>query len=561
MPGIFSKSLFASALLGICCITASAQDDPVADLRRRPGVATLAAALPLLADPATKGQVRAALREIDPYPHADLVTLLAHPELAVRLAALEILEEKSGGDYDFNPWAPAADPSNEAPLALWKKWLDDGSSDRTGGSHLLSDEQRHGYLRDLLTDDANKSTRARRMLEADGLAAVGFLETFLDGSETLPAGIRAKVREAQYQIVLSSTFGAQAPALVRQLAFGSRDQTLSALGSLKSGGLGALPVIRDFLLHPDPLVRETAIDSMLASGGSQSLAIVGPVLSQETDPNVIHGALRRIKEIPGDESLAIAISFLSREEEDLLISAIQACQKLVAGDSDSYSRSGRSGAKKVSANTTASHAAVIAVLSDPRWRVRTAALEYIAAAKVKDASKKCVELLEDPDEFVRYSAINAATALGASEGAPILRKMFFADQETVGAVLTGYAALGSTPDDEMMKKLGEYSADARIAAIRASESDEKLSFIPLRFANDTDMDVACAALRYLSSEEERVDSPQTATVLVEALRSGIPEKRAAVLEQISLPAGDPVLDADLAADLGDFAKPAESTSH
>jgi len=557
VPGSFLKSLLACALLGLCGITASAQD-PVAELRRKPGETTLAEALPLLADPATRGQVRSVLRDLDPFPDTELVALLSHPQLAVRLGALETLEEKSGGDYGFNPWGTPADQENEAPLALWKKWLDDGSSDKSGDSRLLSDEQRHGYLRDLLAEDANKSTRARRMLEADGLAAVGFLETFLSGSTGIPAGSRAKVREAQYQIVLGPTFGPQAPAMARQLAFGSRDQTLSALGNLKSAGLGALPVIRDFLRHSDPLVRETAIDSMLASGGSQALGIVGPVLADETDPNVIHGALRRIKEIPGDDSLAIAVSFLSREEEDLLISAIQACQKLVAGEADPYSGGGSAG--KTSSDSSAANKAVIATLSDPRWRVRTAALEYIAAAKVKDASEKSVELLEDPDEFVRYSAIKAATALGAKGGLPVLRKMFLENPDTVGAVLEGYAALGSLPDDGMMEKLAAYPPDSRIAAIRAAATNDLLSFIPLRFAADPDLDVACAALRYLSSDEDRVKSPMTATVLVEALRSGIPEKRAAVLDQIVLPAGEAVLDPELAADLGDFAKPAESTA-
>jgi len=553
------RKLLLSCAFYLACGTLSQAQDPLGDLKNEPTTETLSAALPLLADPAFRNQVRTAIDDLQPFPGKDLIALLLHPQLAVRLGALETLEEKAGGDYGFNPWADSSAPENEAPLARWQKWSADGGTEGTGDSRLLSAEQRHGYLRDLLSEDSNKSARARRMLEADGLAAVGFLENFLTESKTLPAGSRAKVREAQYQIVLGPSFGPQAPAMARQLAFGSRDQTLSALGNLKSAGLGALPIIRDFLRHSDPLVRETAIDAMLASGGSQALEIVGPVLADETDPNVIHGALRRIKEIPGDKSLEIATSFLTREEEDLLISAIQACQKLVAGDSNGFSGSNPRNSPKPSAGKETSNKAVIETLSDPRWRVRTAALEYIAAVKVKEASEKCVELLEDPDDFVRYSAIKAATALGVREAAPVLRKMFFDDPAMVSSVLQGYAALGSIPDDEMMEKLASYPADARIAAIEAASSDQRLSFIPIRFANDSDLDVACTALRYLSSDDDRVESAKVATVLVEALRSGIPEKRAAVLDQISLPAGEAVLDPELAADLGEFAKPAEKT--
>lgn len=538
---------------------AHAEDDPLKNLKSNPTSESIAAALPLLADPASRGNIRSALTGLDPFPAEALVQLLSHPSLAVRLGALETLEEKAGGDYDYNPWATPESLENTAPLARWQKWLGEGDAASSESGSLLSEDQRHGYLRDLLAEDSNRSARARRMLEVDGLAAVGFLENFLNESTTLPTGSRAKIREAQYQIVLFPTFGSQAPALARELAFGNRDQTLSALGKLKSAGLSALPIIRDFLRHPDSLVRETSIDAMLTSGGSQVLDIVGPILASETDPNVIHGALRRIKEIPDAKSLEIAASFLSREEEDLLISAIQACQKLVAGDSGSTFGSSGKTVSKLSESGKLANAAVMETLSDPRWRVRTAALEYIAAAKINDASEKCVELLRDPDEFVRFSAIKAATALGSKGALPVLKSMFLENPDTVGAVLAGYAALGSLPDEEMMLKLEDYPPDSRVAAVRAAASEKKLSFIPLRFASDKDLDVACASLRFLSSDDDRVADDQVATVLIEALRSGIPEKEAAVLDQIELPAGNASLDPELSAELGKWATPAQDT--
>lgn len=568
MSRFFRAAVLTATLLGAPSLRAD--DDALKSLKAQPTKETLAAALPLLADPAVRGNARSTILGLNPFPAADLVALLSDPRLAVRLGALETLEEKSGGDYDYNPWEPPAAPENEAPLARWQKWLGESDGKDSAATSLLSDDQRHGYLRDLLADDRDRSARARRMLEADGLAAVGFLENFLTNSATLPAGSRAKVREAQYQIVLSPAFGPQAPATARQLAFGSRDQILTALGNLKSAGLSALPIIRDFLAHPDALVRETAMDAMLSSGGAQSLDVIGPALAKETDPNVIHGALRRLKEIPGDKSLEIAASFLSREEEDLLISAIQACQKLAAGDGNSsFSRtiingrviteSGDSDPKKTGSAKEAANTAIIAALSDPRWRVRTAALEYVTAAKVGEASEQCVKMLRDEDEFVRFSAIKASIALGAKGALPVLKDMFMKSPEAVSPVLEGYAALGSIPDDAMMEKLDSYPPDARVAAIQAATTSPSLSFIPIRFANDPDLDVACAALRLLSSDDDRVESGKVATVLVEALRSGIPEKRAAVLDQITLPADEAPLDPELAAGLGAFAKPPEKT--
>ncbi|MCW1924569.1 HEAT repeat domain-containing protein [Luteolibacter arcticus] len=527
-------------LLLLCAAFAVSAQEPVADAIKAlkaepPTAATLAKAVPLLADPAGRSSVRLTILSLEPFPSAELMNLLSHADLAVRLGALELLEEKAGGDFGFNPWNSPGSPENEGPLARWKQWT--GEKPGTAGKRdLFGDEQRRSYLHDLLGNDSDKSARARRMLEADGLGAVGFLETFLSSSATLPTGSRAKVREAQYQIVLSRPLGPQAATTARQLAFGSRDQTLSALGTLRGAGLVALPILRDFLQHADPLVRETAIDAMLSAGGAQSLPVVAPVLTAETDVNVIHGALRRLKEIPGDASLKLAASFLSHEDEDLLVSAIQACLKLAGGSENDMMFSGSNRKPKLAEGVQAEvNQAILKALSDPRWRVRTAALEFVAGRKVMEAKPRCVELLSDPDEFVRFSAIKAAAALGAEGAAEKLKEMFLSDPGMVGPVLEGYAALSKEPDAAMIEKLSAYPPDARLAAIRAAEADSDLSDIVIRFANDPDLDVSCAAIRFLSADADRVKTNEVASVLVSALRSNSPEKRAAALDRLALP--------------------------
>ena len=497
----------------------------------KPNQELLKQAVPLLADPAGRNMIRTAILTLDPFPSALMVTLLHNPALAVRLGALELLEEKAGGDFGFNPWLPPGDPENDGPLARWQNWT--GQKPGSGaGKDLLGEDQRRSYLRDLLGGDPDKSSRARRMLEADGLGAVGFLETFLASSPALPAAGRAKVREAQYQIVLSRSLGPQAAATARQLAFGSRDQTLSALGTLRGAGLGALPILRDFIEHPDPLVRETAIDAMLSSGGAQSLDVVGPVLTAEKDVNVVHGALRRLKEIPGDSSLKIAASFLSHEDEDLLVSAIQACVKLAGGETGMTfgTRSGSSTATSPVKEEVGK--AVLKALDDPRWRVRTAALEYVAACTLNAAEQRCVELLGDPDEFVRFSAIKAAAALRADGAKAKLKEMMMKDPAMTGPVFEGYSGLGGQPDEEMLAKLATYPADARLAAVRAAEANPSLLSVVVKLAGDPDLDVSCAAIRFLSASAERVKTDRVASVLLEALRSGIPEKRTAVLDRL-----------------------------
>ncbi|GAA5481084.1 hypothetical protein Hsar01_00290 [Haloferula sargassicola] len=505
-----------------------------------PDAGVLAEVLPLTADPTAKNVLRSRLRALDPFPAAALIQTLGDRELAVRLGALEILEEQAGGDFSFNPWLPPGDPRNAGALARWQQWAASDHEAEAAGP-LLGDDQRRGYLRDLLSDDRDKAARARQMLETDGLGSVGFLEEFLQSSPALPEGSRAKVRQAQYQIVLARAFGGQAPNLARNLTFGNRDQILSALGSLRSAGLAALPILRDYLQHPDSLVRESAIDAMLASGGSHAVPLVASVLTKEPDSNVIHGALRQLKDVAGTESLSLAASFLDRDDEDLLVSAIQTCLALSGERNQSFG--GSSVANKTEGNKKVNEG-IIRLLDHPAWRVRTAAVEFISARRLMDAREKVVSLLDDPDEFVRYQAIKAAGALSATEALPKLKGMFLAGPEMVGPVLEGYAAFGRSPDSDMLAALADYPAEARLAVVRAAESNAKLVDNVVLLASDPDLDVACAALRFLSNDEDLVGKPRVATALLTALQDGSPEKKSAVIERIDLPAievNDPAL--------------------
>jgi cytochrome c biogenesis protein CcdA/HEAT repeat protein len=559
LPLRFSPSWLLALVLFVAPVVTIAQENPpdpaaaaLAEWKaaEKPDADLLARILPFLADPAQRAKLRNEILLHDPFPAAALIANLKNPALAIRLAALEMLEEKAGGDLDFNPWLPPADPANDPALARWNQWAASADPASPGGP-LINEDQRRGYLRDLLGDDADKATRARHMLGVDGLASVGFLETFLSSTPTLPAGSRAKVRQAQYQIVLNRAFGEQASDHARQLTFGTRDQMLASLAALRSAGLAGLPILRDFLDHPDPLVRESAIDAMLAAGGSAAVPIVAPVLKKETDVNVIHGALRRLKDVSGKESTELAVSFLKHEDEDLLVSAIQTCLRLVGGAQDSFYFDSSDKLEAAEGIVGEVNQAIVTLLDDPRWRVRTAALEFIAGRRVIEGKEKSVALLGDPDEFVRFRAIKACAVLKATEALPKLKEMFLQSPDMVGPVLEGYAAFSRIPDAEMLAALTKYPADARLAVVRAAEQSSGLQEIVLSFASDPDIDVACAALRYLGADADRVESPRVASALFKALEEGSPEKLSAVTDRLQLPK-IPAIDPAVTAALGDL---------
>ncbi len=488
-------------------------------------IATLADALPLLANPKHRDLVRAKVTGIASPPRGELAELLDHPFLATRLAALELLEELAGTDHGFNPWLPAEAPENDGPRARWRAWAGKKSG-TTAVTRLFSDDQRRTYLLDLLGSDADKAARARRMMEAEGLPAIGFLESYLASAPALPPGSRARVREAQYQIALSRHLGPQAADTARHLAFGSRDQLLAALSVIRGCGTAALPVLRDFIGHTDPLVRETAIDSLLVTGGERAVEIVAPLLEKEPDVNVIHGALRRLKDIKCPASEKLVARFLDHPDEDLLVSAIQTCLSL-SGDSGShYSMPGEK--PKVRPEQDA---AIAKCLADSRWRIRAAALEFVAKRRPASAKAATLGLLDDPDPFVRAAAVKAAIALGAKEALSSLKKMMLADVKAAPVVLEGYAGLKSAPDAEMIAKLESAPVDIRIAVIGPGLPDELL----VRYATDADTDLACAALRFIARDSDSAGDAKRAGALLEALRGKDPARTTAALERLQLP--------------------------
>ncbi len=507
-----------------------AQEDDEAFTRFKQGsfdLQTLSEVMPGMADPAKRAEIRSILLESGKPPVAELVSLLSHPMLSLRLGALEILEELAGGDLTYNPWVPADAPENLGALARWNAWAANPTLAESGA--LFSDDQRRAYLQDILGEDPDKASRARRMLEAEGLSAVGYLEDFLQKTPTLHAGHRTRIREAQYQITLARSLGDQAPVTARHLAFGSRDQVLAALATIRSAGLLALPILRDFISHPDALVRETSIDALLVIGGEPAVAIVSPLLQKEPDINVIHGSLRRLKDVPGKASAELVASFLSHPDEDLLISAIQTSLSLTGDNQDRFSSPG----DKKPPSPADTH--VIRALDDPRWRVRATALEYVAKRRLTAAKDKSIELLADPDDFVRFAAIKAISSLGARDALPKLKALFLQNESMAGPVLEGYGSLSQQPDPELLDALDKASIDARLAAIRAVETNSSLIPLTLHFATSPDTDVACAALRTIAANTELLSQNKYASVIVAALKSNDPAKSEAVLERLNLP--------------------------
>jgi len=490
-------------------------------------------AVQALADPAARDRVRGALLGRAPFPRKELVDLLDDRRLAVRLGALDILEEVGGGVMGFNPWVePGTDPRNAGALRRWEAWAA-GDEELEKDVEVLTGEQIQSYLRDLLSDERERAGRALRMLEPRGLAGVKAIQDFLHVHPDLPVGERARLKEAQYYLVLVRAVRDSAAVWSRDLVLGNRDQQLAALAALKTAGLSAIPIVRDYLDSPDPLVRETAIDSLLSLGGKGILGVAEPILAREKDINVIHSAIRRLRDIKSPKSIRLIEPFLDHEDEDLVISAIQALGSL--GGSDSSMRRRRSSSGEEAGVPSGIDAKIAALLRDGRWRIKAAALEYVERRRPAAAAEAVVALLEDPDEFVRYRAVKAAVAMGRRDAIRKMKSMFLADDAMIGPVASAYSSLGRGFDDEMLAHLAGRSPDTIVTALRVLESTKPPVLRVLAyFAGHDDLDVSCAALRQLAADDDTLDHDEFASVVLGGLRSGVPEKVGSILESLRL---------------------------
>lgn len=422
---------------------------------------------------------------VKPFPSETLVALLTHVSFGVRNGALEILESKSRDDFGFDPWDPSSDTS-KAALIRWQTWLKPGSAkpdaDKSANEAPLDDAKLRGYLVDLAGTDVSKHERAFEALSHQAMRSVAAMEQYLHDTPQLTEGVRAKLKEAQYRLVIHETLPVDAARLARQLAFGTRDLKLDALRQMPRMRDKAVPIIAEFLADPDGLLREAAMDALILAGEESVYDLVEQRLKTETDENVIHAVLRRVS--PKTERGAkLLTSFVTAPNEDLAVAALNALSD--AGSNDAASK-------------------VKECLADKRWRVRVAALEY--AGKIRDTAdgEEILKAFQDGDEFVRYAAMKAAADAHLSEAIQLITEMALKDNSMVGPAVEAIVRMGHPLPEKLEDSLPSKPGDVLLVVLRAfgqhaGHDGEQINFALLdpgnRGGRPQDVDQHAAALQ------------------------------------------------------------------
>ncbi len=453
----------------------------------------------------------AAALTLDPFPRADLVAALTDPQLAVRLGALEVLEQAAGDDYGFDPWEglPETNAPPPAALARWQAWAAATNVVLAARFSSLTREQVGARLRDLLSGDRDRVQRARRQLIDGGAAVAEPAADFLARHSDLPAGLADRVREVRYATLLPARPGFDPALQAQRLVFGTLDVQLQALRDIRVQKTAAIPVALDYLRHPNPLVRETAVETLIAVARRDAMPALRDLLTRESNREVIVAVARGLAGVRGKSAAGVLAGLLGRDDEDVVITALRSLAK---SESD------------------APVDAVRERLVDPRWRVRVAALQTVSELRSHEAADAVERLVNDPDAFVRFTAIiTLSKVCPADRAAKRLEKAFLASDEYKAPVLAAFGAMERPLPASFVNASTGKTAEVLLPMLEALTKCGKHG-VPLAtaLAGHPDGDVACAALNVLAHNSVKsANAP-----LVEALRRGSRGQAVIVLEAL-----------------------------
>ncbi len=462
---------------------------------------------------ACRAPLHQALLAYAPCPRRAWVELLAHPQLAVRLGAFELLEELAGSGHGYDPWFEAE--ANREALANWRKWAETGTNDTEQVYASLTEEQINGYIRDLASRDRERCARAVRMLEQAGESVIPALEAWAaadpaDGGEAI-----RQVKEIRYFLMLPESLGTERARLAHRLVFGNQDERLRSLAAAAAAGERSLPVLADFLTDTDPFIREAAVDGLVSAGRNLACPYLSELLKREKDEDVIHAVVRGAGRLKGPKAVELAGPFLTHANEDLVVAALA-----------SLSRTKSKTAAK----------AVEACLGHQQWRVRAAALEALGKLGAKSADEAIIVCLDDSDAFVRRTAVLTLAGLSEKKAVKRLGEIFLKDDPLKGPIVAALREMDVPIPATFGPALEGKDPDVLLPVLDGlGDGGDESWWLALPLVGHANGDVACAAIRIVARGGGRKAEARTA--LAKVLREGVKERVLAVFESYS-PAGN-----------------------
>lgn len=427
-------------------------------------------------------------------PVNQFVKMLSDKRLAVRLGALEILEELSGDDFSFDPWVSSGDVASKNLKAIekWNEWAGNRKSDDGKIFSALTGERCSILLGEVINSPAERAMRAARAIEAGGSGMVPVIRKFLEENPALPEGSRQKILQVLYTVILSGKNGEDAGTLSHKLLFGNIDTRLKAIRGLSKFKMTALPVLADFIVSSDPMVREAAADAIAETGLRAGIKILGRQLEVEKNREVIFAILSGLGKIRSIYSGAVLIKVLpTLTDEDLVIAALNSL-----GSTKSY------GIENVLEKS----------LKDERWRVRAAALECAEKSGSATLGPKVEVLLDDKDQFIRSKAVSVISKITkrSSGAAAKLASIYFKDDSMKAPILKALCSMDIKINKNFLDALDNKDSQTLISiAGIISESGKNIEPVAKKLVTYDNPDISYPAITFIAghcmNQKEEVD--------------------------------------------------------
>ncbi|MEI7902723.1 MAG: HEAT repeat domain-containing protein, partial [bacterium] len=296
--------------------------------------------------------------------------------------------------------------------------------------------------------------------------------------------------------------------LVHRLVFGNQDERLRSLAAAAAVGERALPVLADYLKDEDPLIREAAVDSLIAAGKSSAYPYLCDLLKTEKDEEVIHAVVRGAGNLKGVKAVDLVGPFLTHDNEDLAVAALASLSR--------------------TKSATAANA-VKECLRNPRWRVRAAALEAIGKLKASSAENDVAACLDDSDPFVRRTAVLTLSKMSAKKSSKRLSELFLKEDALKGPVITALLEMDVPLPETFGPALKGKDPEVLLSVLEAlGEGGSDTWRLAMPYVRHENSDVACAAIRVVARGGG--GQAEVQAELAKVLRGGIKERALAVFE-------------------------------
>jgi len=400
-------------------------------------------------DPTARSRAAAALTsQIDKAIPA-LLDGLEDAYLGVRIGSSDVLRKLAPTLPALDPWGPKESRGLQVReirqwwAAAWPR----GSLPPSVQAAAGPEEKRaiKAAIEDVLSPGPVRRTEGMSRLVWTGPTALASVRDAI--ARAVAADNQAAIRaleDVRWAILLPKPLETAVHAR-RDLARGTSEQRQAAARRLGGGGAPAIPVLRELVDDPDPLVKESALYALKTVGGDDATQAMA-VLLKVKDPGLRVAAAQSLGQTKSRAAAKHLAAAVSDPDESVATVAIAALEE-----------SGAKGEDK----------ALIAALSDKRWRVRAAAAEVIGKLEIKTAGPELIKLLDDPDAFVVRSALGSLRGLGVQAPQAKLVELIRRQPDLMGMIVEIIAENPTPETQKAIEKVYDESPERRQAIMDA----------------------------------------------------------------------------------------------